>query len=28
MAGTVEVRVRSQSVLTTLIPGLRELSED
>lgn len=27
MAGTVEVRVRSQSVLTTLIPGLRELSE-
>jgi biotin carboxyl carrier protein len=28
MAGTVEVRVRSQSVLTTLIPGLRELSEE
>jgi multidrug efflux pump subunit AcrA (membrane-fusion protein) len=28
MAGIVEVRVRSQSVLTTLIPGLRELSEE
>jgi multidrug efflux pump subunit AcrA (membrane-fusion protein) len=27
MAGIVEVRVRSQSVLTSLIPGLRELSE-
>jgi multidrug efflux pump subunit AcrA (membrane-fusion protein) len=28
MAGSVEVRVRAQSLLTTLIPGLRELSED
>lgn len=28
MAGMVEVRVRSQSLLTTLIPGLRELSEE
>jgi membrane fusion protein (multidrug efflux system) len=27
MAGTGQVRVRSQSIMTTLVPGLRNLSE-